>query len=200
MRPTKSGLFVVLSFAILSVPRGAHATPIVVGPWNEFSFTAVGVQARGCAPPDPLGLTCSPPGLNSILIGAPPWTLSNAQPVLFRITDGFISGDAFQVFDAGALILTTPMVATGNTCVNDPDSCYISPTISHGSVTLAPGTHSITITPNEVTSLGAAFFDVVPVPEPSSFVLLLSSLVPIGYALQRRRSVATRKSSNSYPG
>lgn len=184
-------LFVVSIVGVL--PTMLNADPIIIGPWNQFSFDAVGVQARGCPPPG--GPPCSPLGVNSVFIGEPSWTLSNSEPVTFRITDGFTSGDAFQVFDSGALILSTPMVPVGNTCGNVPDFCFISPAISHAATLLEPGSHSITITPIAVQNLGSAFFQVV-VPEPPT--LLTGGVLGIAllaYTVRSRRHAAGGKTA-----
>jgi hypothetical protein len=182
------------------LPSRAHADVILVGPWNEFSFTVAGVDARGCTPIDPLGGVCQA-ALNSQMQGAPPWTLTNAAPLTFRITDGFLSGDAFQVFDFGALILTTPFVASGTGCGNDPDACFINPAISHGALTLAAGSHSITIRPTASVQSGAAFFQVSTAPEPGTVALIaipLLVMIPRVSSRLRRRRQLTGESTRTH--
>ncbi len=63
------------------------------------------------------------------------------------MTDGFLAGDNFAVYDNGVLIKTTPPVPadSSNTCSDLPDACYHDSAHSHGSVRLAAGSHVITI-------------------------------------------------------
>jgi hypothetical protein len=79
------------------------------------------------------------------------------------VTDAFLKGDAFEVFDSGVSIGTTPAVPTGSDCGSDPAVCVNDPAVSHRAFNLGPGPHSITI--KAVTSpfgAGAAYFRVDP--------------------------------------
>jgi hypothetical protein len=148
--------------------------PVPVGSsvWQEFSFGAVGVDARGCSPVDPLGAVCIA-GVNSVFVGAPPWTFTApASGAVLQVTDAFLVGDRFEIFDSLVSKGQTSIPGTGLSCGSDPDPCFASVNSnSHGSFTMAPGAHSITIRPTASPSGGgAAYFRVVPVPARCSVV------------------------------
>lgn len=177
-------LLSVILFSVLASPASLLADSVLQSnQWYEFSFTDVGVQARGCFPADSSAsaLDCLPSAAhNSLFAPAPAWdfTISAATGTLI-VTDAFLYGDAFDVFDGGALLFSTPSVPdTGDGCGDNPVPCLADPNASHGSIVLGPGLHSITITPHEVGDAGAAYFEVVETPEPSELVplLLLSAL------------------------
>ena len=54
-----AAFLVVLGIAVMGTFVSAHAGDISVytdGPWLMFSFEAAGIDAKGCAPADPVGL------------------------------------------------------------------------------------------------------------------------------------------------
>lgn len=135
-----------------NVPREAAVAPggpiKAGGPWNEFSFTGPGSDAKGCAPADPTGGGCvqSSAG-NSHFVGVPPWTFTApSDGATLTVTDAFNKGDTFQVLDSGNPIGSTSAVPTNQaSCGSDPVPCLTEPTVSHGVFDLGPGAHSITI-------------------------------------------------------
>ena len=165
----KSSLTVVLASAVLvcgsalaqdngtverpQAPANAAIKPAAVaiapgGPWNEFSFGTAGNFAKGCAPADPAGAGCAPSSAgNSQFVGAPPWNfVAPSDGATLTVTDAFLKGDTFEVFDNGNLIGSTSAVATDQTsCGSDPVPCLADPTVSHALFNLGPGAHSITI-------------------------------------------------------
>ena len=175
---------------VLGQPAQADPIPPVTAPlWEEFSFSGTaGSAAIGCFPADPAGGGCAP-GLNSIFAPAPPWTFTSVSPEILNVTDAFDSGDAFDVYDNSLIILSTPTAAGGHNCGSDPDPCFADPLMSHGSVGLAAGGHSLSIILRETVGPGAAYFQTSPlsaVPEPGSLMLLSSGLLPALVALRRR--------------
>ena len=165
----KSSLVVALASAVLvcgsalaqengaveraQAPAEAGAAPAAVaispgGPWNEFSFGAAGVFAKGCSPADPAGAGCVPSSAgNSQFVGSPPWKfVAPSDGATLTVTDAFLKGDTFEVFDNGNLIGSTSAVATDSTgCGSDPVPCLADPAVSHAVFNLGPGAHSITI-------------------------------------------------------
>lgn len=147
-------------------PGGAVQGPLgpvtVGGPWFEFGFSGAGVPATGCFPADPGGPGCSPSsGGNSVFADAPPWTFT-AGPAgaILTVTDAFLLGDVFDVFDFGLPIGGTS-VPGGGDCGDDPAVCVTDPNASSGVFPLGPGAHSITITPSASPfGGGAAYFRV----------------------------------------
>jgi len=143
----------------------APAGPIAPGgPWNEFSFTGVGIFAKGCAPADPAGSGCVPSSAgNSHFVGAPPWTfVAPSDGATLTVTDAFQKGDTFEVLDVGNPIGGTSAVPVNPaSCGSDPVPCLADPTMSHGVFNLGPGMHSITIRPlTSPFGEGAAYFRV----------------------------------------
>ena len=144
------------------------------GPWIPFQFGGTGSFASGGGGPNP------------------PWTFSGAAT--FRITDAFLRGDQFSVFDNGVLIGTTPAVPVGGGSTTDPDVAFADPLYSHASFQLGGGNHSITIQAfNSPFGGGGAFFRVLApetVPEPFSMVVFGGLLAAGGLAVRRRMKVA----------
>jgi hypothetical protein len=158
-------------------------------PWGEFSFPGAVGPAASCT-------TCTPSsGGNSFFLGGPPWTLSTLSPVNLLVTDAFISVDRFEIFDSNVSLGTTSSPTNGGNCGSDPVICFGDPLYSHGVFGLAAGDHSITISQIEGIS-GAAFLcveweggcgvNLSPVPEPTTLLLLGSSLVGV-IGMARRR-------------
>jgi PEP-CTERM motif len=189
-------LAALLLFLSLAAPitMPVFATPVNVGgPWYEFSFTSPGVLARGCAPADALGLNCRPGPAGTEFAPAPPWTFASGQAVILTMTDAFIGGDAFNVFDFGVFIGSTPFVLPGVLCGDDPNICVGALGVSHARFILAAGQHSITIVPAITLPVpGAAYFRLA-VPEPASLSLIAIGLVAI-CAVFRTRSSPKRQS------
>jgi hypothetical protein len=142
-------------------PRGGSSVAVPVGgPWIEIAFGAAGSFAYGCQATD-----CTPSsGGNSVPGGDPPWTFTApAGGATLIVTDAFLSGDRFQIFDFGAAIGATSIPSNGGDCGDDPDPCVADPLVSHGFFSLAPGPHKITIqmlaSPFDA---GAAYFRIEP--------------------------------------
>lgn len=118
------------------------------GPWYEFSFAAAGVFAKGCAPADPAGAGCVPSSAgNSQFVGAPPWKfVAPSDGATLTVTDAFLKGDTFEVYDNGNLVGSTSAVAVdAASCGSDPVPCLADATVSHAVFNLGAGAHSITI-------------------------------------------------------
>jgi hypothetical protein len=125
------------------------ATPSEVevgGPWLEFSFGEEGSFAQGCAPADPAGQDCTPSSAGNSVFGGPPpftFTLPDAGGVL-TVTDAFLTGDEFEVFDFGVSIGRTSSVASDGSCAPDatnPDDCSEDPASSSAAFAVGPGDH-----------------------------------------------------------
>ena len=121
--------------------------------------------------------------VDSTRLDAPAWTFASVTPVRFTITDGFLAGDVFDVFDAGLLIGSTPPVPLFGNCGLDPTACVVDPSMSHASFLLPAGAHSMTISVQAAQILGEGFFIAQPVPEPGT-LLLVGTLLAL---MARRR-------------
>jgi len=164
------------------------------GPWQEFSFTTAGVDATACG-----GCTPSSGG-NSTFPGNPPWTFTcPEQGCLLTVTDAFLNGDQFDVFDNAGNIGATSVVSATGSCAgdgSDPAICSTDPNSSHRVFILGAGPHSLTIRPNTSPfNGGAAYFRIDPapitVPTLSGMAMICMAILLVGFGLwsiHRRRS------------
>lgn len=180
----------------LGLARLAHASPLPVdGGWYTFCLAGAGAPASASSP---LGGAC-PLNAGVGIIGNT-ITFSSLFPTTLQVTDAFIAGETFRVVIDGMSFLTPPVALFGATNVFDPNAAFVDPRYSHGSWTLAPGDHNVDIFA-EVTNSGgggAAYVRVITasttVPEPSTYLLLLSGLFAIGAARSHRAKRAPTKS------
>lgn len=183
MKATFASWLLPLTLVASSSP--ALAGPISLDTWYEFGFDPDHAPfVAGCQPADPGGVPCRV-GIGSVNLDTPPWTFTSSIPVVFTITDGFLSGDYFDVFDFGLLIGSTPSVPLFGGCGLDPSACVLDPSMSHASFLLPAGAHSVTVSVHEAQILGEGFFTVEPIPEPASLLLLGTGLM--GLARWRKR-------------
>ncbi len=104
-----------------------------------------------------------------------PYVYNLAAPAYFRITDDFIIGDTYYVYDFGSLILTTtPAYAGAPTGFPDPgESAWQSSSYSGGEVILSVGSHYLTVQGDGAGGLPAGLYtQLTSVPEPTTICLL----------------------------
>jgi YVTN family beta-propeller protein len=164
----------------LTLNTPAIGSPIALGVFGEFGFTTVGTPATGCDPADPAGPFCIPSsGTPTIFLGAPPWTfVAPTGGAILTVTDAFVAGDRFQIFDFGASIGLTSVPSGTANCGSDPVVCLNTPGISSGTFLLAAGNHSLTLTATLSPMNGGAGYlraDAA-VPEPVSWTLFAAGL------------------------
>jgi hypothetical protein len=201
MVPRRKRLLTIIALAAL-FQFGAQAGPVSEGIWYEYVFSngspdpANNVPTMACSAFE--GCPIDPP-FDVVWADDPPWLYIASQESILRVTDVAVAGDSYNVFDFGALILSTPSVDTSGTYVCgvsdtdyiDPAVCVKDPLMSHGQVVLGVGPHSITIEARESPyGGGIGDFIIVPIPEPSTMLLLGSVLVLLGGA---RRAANRRK-------
>jgi hypothetical protein len=121
-----------------------------------------------------------------------PYLLTFTSPAVFSVTDAFVVGDTFFVYNFGSLILTTSVAAGTPFTPSDAlaDNAWESGAYSIGSVLLPAGNHSITIQGDGGGGVPAGFYARVDaaVPEPgSSAVLLTIALAGISVASRKSR-------------
>ena len=152
------------------------------GTWFEWSFFDFPIiSAFGCFPADPFApFPCTPStGTPTVFADIPPYTFTcPASGCTLTVTDAFNQGDQFVVFDFGAPIGVTSVVAVTNIpCapnLTDPEDCLLDPNSSSGVFALAAGPHSISFLPTVVAAGGgAAYFKVV------SQITIGGTMIPI---------------------
>ena len=74
-----------------------------------------------------------------------PFTFNSAVPVTVYVTDDFLKGDVFRIYDFGVPVGDTGMVPIAPGLEIGPDAAFADPTYSSGTFALAAGAHSITI-------------------------------------------------------
>lgn len=177
---------VILSTVVFALPAIAGLVDINSNKWFEFKFGQAGSWAVGCASG---GCIASTSG-NSVFLDDPAWTFSMGSSSVLKITDAFLKGDSFNVYDFGTLILEMPTVLALGACGDDPNNCYGTTDVSYGSIILPAGDYSLTIQVAESPSgTGAAYFRIDPVvgvPEPLSIMLLGLGFLGLG-AIRRSR-------------
>jgi hypothetical protein len=178
----------------LAVSASLHADVLQPNQWYEFSFIDAATPALGCYPADmsPAALNCLPSaGNDSVFAPTPPWNFNvNALGGVLEVTDAFLYGDAFYVFDNNNFIFATPVVLyTGAGCLSDPEVCILDPNSSHAAFGLGPGMHSITIMPYQVPyAAGSAYFELVetPTPEPNELLPSVVTVLALCTSLRKR--------------
>lgn len=185
-------LFLLASCVLAAVPSLASADPISTGQWYTFGFG----DGAGAAIGNGSGFTLGTDP-NSVAAPDTPWTFTLGElGGTLTVSDGFLSGDQFELFDGGSSLGATSTPVVGADCGNDISACLASSAHSHGVFTLGAGAHSITgdalLSP--FAGGGAAFFTVTPntsgVPEPATWAMLVTGFGLAGGALRRRTSAA----------
>ncbi len=110
-------------FQILGTAEGAGQTLPTDGSWTPFSWT-------------------DGPG---VFNSEGPFTFSVTSAGYLDVTDAFIAGDQFEVYDFDSMIGTTSYPQSDTDATEDPDVAFADPRWSSGSFQLGPGEHSITV-------------------------------------------------------
>jgi hypothetical protein len=162
---------------VLGLPATVRADPILVGAgWTAFSWT------KG-------------PG---VFNDEGPFSFTTTTPATLKVTDAFLDGDRFEVYNDKTLIGTCSKPTDTGTFVGDPDQAFLDPHFSHGTWTLNPGSYALRFKTIEIASGapdGEAFFRVDGgggggtgnVPEPGSLALAAFGALGLACRAWKRR-------------
>jgi hypothetical protein len=161
--------------------QGARAQPVLDSGWYEDTLSAVATDSD-----------------------ASPYVFSLAAPAYFRITDAYIPGDVYTVYNFGSLILATAFNGAQPALnpLTDPvgDAAWVNidastsdpENYSHGEILLDAGSYSITVQGDGTGGIPAGFFDRLDSQSPiipdggATALLLASAVVGMGCFARRR--------------
>ncbi len=158
-RKVASVLSLVLLMSLAVVARASAISLTLDNSWvvvddemitNNYYFAKAGTPTLN---PDFTGVGAT------TLAGATRWEWNSLFPVLFRITDLYVTSDAFEVYDGNNLVSTINNGTQWQTlpgCNTDPfsascgftaspDLAWANPNFAKGTLLFAPGLHSIAI-------------------------------------------------------
>lgn len=179
-------LALALSLAAVGAAQATTTELSVPGQWVEFNVDDMTAQSFGTEWID----------FNDG--SALSFTFTIATPMELRVVDAGLAGDSFNVSINGSADTTSavPSVIYSNSLVatTDFDAAWADANFSRGSFLLAaPGTYTVTGSLlQSVSNLGAPLnatlgaVMLAPVPEPTTWALLLAGLGVIGFAARRR--------------
>lgn len=185
----------------------AHATDIALttnaaqmgyGAWQEFNVSDTDALDYGVGWIDFANS-------NSSSFGSPlsfTFMIAAGEVGSFTVVDGGFAGDTFKVTNFGSDIGATSAVAsavyaTATDTGNNFEAALANPAFSNAVLTFGEGSYSISgrldqsvtmdgTSPLNAT-LGAVRLTVAPIPEPSTYALLLGGLGLVGLLARRRR-------------
>jgi hypothetical protein len=163
------GILALVSLLGLGMTQSAKATPVLGAGFSGDTIFARFADSAGS-----------------------PYAINFAFATTFSITDAFIVGDIYTVYDFGTLILTTSVMGPGAPfgTPGDPtgEAAWENGAFGRGSILLAPGAHLLTFQGNCGGGCPAEFFTRIDaaVPDAGSTLPLLGFALA-GVAVLRRK-------------
>ncbi len=138
------------------------------------------------------------------------FTYSSPVATVLTVTDVYVDGDRFQVFNNNlSLGLTSVPLNDGSLLTGDPGQAVLDSRLSHGTFLLPPGSNSITIETVQTASgypSGGGFLRVdpvasaVPMPEPGTLTLAVLGLGGLIWQGCRKRTRQTESDADEEQG
>jgi hypothetical protein len=124
-----------------------------------------------------------------------PFTYSRSYPTIIDITDDFLKGDQFEVFNFGNSIgLTSLVPVVGDAIEVGPNAAFADPTYSSGSFLVGPGSYSIVIQAiGQSFDAGRGYIRIrkATIPEPTSTLGFLAlGALGVATTLKRKRKLS----------
>jgi hypothetical protein len=168
---------------------------IIIGVAGLVGNAAPNYDPAGIPPAPVLDAGWAYDGIDGRLVDSldSPYIYNLASPAYFRITDDFIVGDTYFVYDFGAPILTTSFSYAGvPTGFSDPgESAWQSSAYSGGEILLAPGAHHLVVQGDGIGGIPAGFYTQLtsaPIPAPGAILLGSIGMGVVSW-LRRRRTL-----------
>ena len=125
---------------------------------------------------------------------ASPYEFTLVAPAMFRITDAFVVGDTYTVYNFGSLILTTSFQGFAAGFGDNPSADFGWTSDQYGSaeIMLAAGTYSLDVFGDGAGGFPAGFYtrldSVASIPVPAALPLLLSGVAGLLVVARRRKA------------
>ncbi|CAN7462522.1 PEPxxWA-CTERM sorting domain-containing protein [Phenylobacterium sp. LjRoot164] len=166
-------LCALLASAAVATPAAAGVIVADSG-WQDDQITGVGTPSQGSA-----------------------WTFTVGTSAYFRITDAFIQGDVFSLYDGAILLAKTTFTTTSDAIDSYNGTAWSDLGYSRLSYLVGPGSYSFTITGDGAGGVPAGFAvrldSVAAVPEPATWAMMILGFGAAGVAIRgsrRRLAVA----------
>ncbi|MDP3855373.1 MAG: FxDxF family PEP-CTERM protein [Phenylobacterium sp.] len=121
------------------------------------------------------------------------WTFTVSGTALFRITDAFVTGDVFSLYDGATLLAKTTFTTTAEPIDSFGGTAWSDTSYSRLSYLVGPGSYSFTITGDGAGGVPAGFgvrLDTSAVPEPATWAMMITGFGLVGGAMRRRVATA----------
>jgi hypothetical protein len=158
------------------------------GPLNPLNYNP------SLTPPAPiLGAGWAYDQINAAFVPSvdSPYIYNLGSAAVFTITDDFVVGDVYQVFDFGVLILTTAIWGAMPPFGPGDPFGWVTAGYAKGQILLAPGPHQLVVMGNGAGGIPAGFYtriDNATVPEPGLLLILCIGIGAVSLAAWRCRN------------